>query len=66
MDNQQEVQAQITVTVTILYPAGSSGIRHSLKQYGRKHFILNPLNPGNFAVLKLFGPSSVHCLARER
>ena len=47
-------------------PTGSSGIRHSLKQYGGKHFILNPLNPGNFAVLKLFGPSSVHCLARER
>ena len=48
MDSQQEVQAQITVTVTTLYPTGSSGIRPSLKQYGGKHFILNPLNPGNF------------------
>ena len=68
MDSQQEEEAQITMTATTLSPTSSSGIRHSLKQYGGKHFVLNPLTPRNFAkkgILKLFGPSSVHCLATE-
>lgn len=34
--------------------------------WGKTFYLLYPLNLGNFAVLKLFGPSSVHCLARER
>lgn len=54
MDSQQEVQAQITMTVTTSYPTGSSGIRHSLKQYGGKRFILNPLTLGNFVLFTVW------------
>ena len=54
MDSQQEEQAQITMTATTLYPTGSSGIRHSLKQYGEKTFCIKPTDSKEFCQKRHF------------